>query len=157
MLSPSPSSPLSHPPEGEWESSLKELQRMLVVRSLRQDRISFCVTSFIVNNLGSRFVEPPALDMKAVSAPGLWLLRPLSVYLSHYVHALYPSIFLHLSLSVSLSLSYLSLSPFSHLYLSVLCPALSCYPCLFISSLIFSSLPVSFFYTPSFFLPFILP
>lgn len=40
---------------------------MLVVRSLRQDRVSFCVTSLIVNNIGSRFVEPPVLDMKAVS------------------------------------------------------------------------------------------
>lgn len=39
---------------------------MLIVRSLRQDRVSFCVTSFIVNNMGSRFVEPPVLDMKAV-------------------------------------------------------------------------------------------
>uniref|UniRef100_A0A8C4Z8H0 Dynein, axonemal, heavy chain 2 n=1 Tax=Gadus morhua TaxID=8049 RepID=A0A8C4Z8H0_GADMO len=58
--------PESAPLPGEWDGTLKELQRMLVVRSLRQDRISFCVTSFIVNNLGSRFVEPPALDMKAV-------------------------------------------------------------------------------------------
>uniref|UniRef100_A0A3Q3FFF1 Dynein heavy chain region D6 P-loop domain-containing protein n=1 Tax=Labrus bergylta TaxID=56723 RepID=A0A3Q3FFF1_9LABR len=41
--------------------------KMLIVRSLRQDRVSVCVTSFIVNNLGSRFVEPPVLDMKAVS------------------------------------------------------------------------------------------
>ncbi|XP_056156824.1 dynein axonemal heavy chain 2 [Lampris incognitus] len=51
---------------GEWESSCNELQRMLIVRSLRQDRVSSCVTSFIVNNLGSRFVEPPVLDMRAV-------------------------------------------------------------------------------------------
>lgn len=41
---------------------------MLIVRSLRQDRVSFCVTSFIIDNLGVAFVEPPALDMKAVSA-----------------------------------------------------------------------------------------
>ncbi|KAM4612372.1 dynein axonemal heavy chain 2 [Polymixia lowei] len=51
---------------GEWEDSCNELQKMLVVRSLRQDRVSFCITSFIVNNLCSRFVEPPVLDMKAV-------------------------------------------------------------------------------------------
>ncbi|KAG9346625.1 hypothetical protein JZ751_006936 [Albula glossodonta] len=51
---------------GEWENACSELQRMLIVRSLRQDRVSFCVTSFIINNLGSRFVEPPVLDMKAV-------------------------------------------------------------------------------------------
>lgn len=40
---------------------------MLIVRSLRQDRITFCVISFIIDNLGVSFVEPPALDMKAVS------------------------------------------------------------------------------------------
>ena len=51
---------------GEWENSLNELQRMLVVRSLRSDRVQFCATSFIVNNLGPKFVEPPVLDMKSV-------------------------------------------------------------------------------------------
>ncbi|XP_044040597.1 dynein axonemal heavy chain 2-like isoform X2 [Siniperca chuatsi] len=51
---------------GDWENNCNELQKMLIVRSLRQDRVSLCVTSFIVNNLGSRFVEPPVLDMKAV-------------------------------------------------------------------------------------------
>ncbi len=40
---------------------------MLIVRSLRQDRVSLCVTTFVINNLGSQFVEPPILDMKAVS------------------------------------------------------------------------------------------
>ena len=30
-------------------------------------RVSFCVTSFIINNLGSKFVEPPVLDMKQAS------------------------------------------------------------------------------------------
>ena len=39
---------------------------MLIVRSLRQDRVSFCVTTFIINNLGSKFVEPPVLDMQQV-------------------------------------------------------------------------------------------
>lgn len=39
---------------------------MLIVRSLRQDRISICVTDFVIKNLGTQFVEPPILDMKAV-------------------------------------------------------------------------------------------
>lgn len=51
---------------GEWENSLNELQRMLIVRSLRSDRVQFTATSFIVNNLGPKFVEPPVLDMKSV-------------------------------------------------------------------------------------------
>ena len=39
---------------GEWENACNELQRMLIVRSLRPDRVSFTATSFIVNNLGSK-------------------------------------------------------------------------------------------------------
>uniref|UniRef100_A0A665VAS8 Uncharacterized protein n=1 Tax=Echeneis naucrates TaxID=173247 RepID=A0A665VAS8_ECHNA len=49
---------------GEWEDKCNWLQKMLIVRSLRQDRVSFFVTSCVVKNLGPRFVEPPALDMK---------------------------------------------------------------------------------------------
>ena len=55
---------------------------MLLVRSLRPDRVSFCATSFIVNNLGSRFVEPPVLDMQQVvddsttKTPLIFVLSP---------------------------------------------------------------------------------
>lgn len=52
---------------GDWEGKFTNLQTMLIVRSLRQDRVTFCVTTFIIDNLGVSFVEPPALDMKAVS------------------------------------------------------------------------------------------
>ncbi|XP_021360073.1 dynein heavy chain 2, axonemal-like isoform X4 [Mizuhopecten yessoensis] len=51
---------------GEWDNACNELQRMLIVRSLRSDRVSFCATSFIINNLGSKFTEPPVLDMQQV-------------------------------------------------------------------------------------------
>ena len=44
------------PPAGEWENSCNELQRMLIVRSMRPDRVPFCVTTFIINNLGSKSV-----------------------------------------------------------------------------------------------------
>jgi len=55
---------------------------MLLVRSLRQDRVAFCVTSFIVNNLGSKFVEPPVLDLRQVvddstsKTPLIFVLSP---------------------------------------------------------------------------------
>uniref|UniRef100_A0A8C4S375 Dynein axonemal heavy chain 2 n=1 Tax=Erpetoichthys calabaricus TaxID=27687 RepID=A0A8C4S375_ERPCA len=67
---------------GEWENACNELQRMLIVRSLRQDRVAFCVTSFVINNLGSKFVEPPVLDMKSVvddsstKTPLIFVLSP---------------------------------------------------------------------------------
>lgn len=67
---------------GEWENSCNELQRMAIIRSLRPDRVSVVATSFIVNNLGQRFVEPPPLDMRAVladSRPQTPLIFVLSV------------------------------------------------------------------------------
>ncbi|XP_075848159.1 dynein axonemal heavy chain 2 [Microtus pennsylvanicus] len=67
---------------GEWENACNEMQRMLIVRSLRQDRVAFCVTSFIISNLGSRFIEPPVLNMKLVMedstprSPLVFILSP---------------------------------------------------------------------------------
>ncbi|XP_053218034.1 dynein axonemal heavy chain 2 isoform X2 [Podarcis raffonei] len=67
---------------GEWENSCNQMQRMLVVRSLRPDRVAFCVTAFIVSNLGSQFIEPPVLNMKSVvddsttKTPLIFVLSP---------------------------------------------------------------------------------
>ncbi|XP_051799543.1 dynein axonemal heavy chain 2 isoform X2 [Acanthochromis polyacanthus] len=67
---------------GDWQRNCDEFQKMLIVRCLRQDRVSFCVTSFIVQHLDARFVEPPVLDMKAVveesssSTPLIFVLSP---------------------------------------------------------------------------------
>ena len=58
--------PENSPLPGEWENACNELQRMLIVRCLRQDRVTQCVTAFITNNLGVRFVEPPVLNMHSV-------------------------------------------------------------------------------------------
>lgn len=55
---------------------------MLVIRSCRPDRISFCIANFIVLNLSQRFVEPPVLDLKAVlddsvaQTPLIFVLSP---------------------------------------------------------------------------------
>ncbi|CAG9772859.1 unnamed protein product [Ceutorhynchus assimilis] len=51
---------------GEWDGICNEFQKMLFVRSLRTDRVSFSIANFIVNQLGPQFVEPPVLDVKAV-------------------------------------------------------------------------------------------
>lgn len=55
---------------------------MLFIRSLRQDRMSFCITNFIINQLGTKFVEPPVLDIRAVleesvaQTPLIFVLSP---------------------------------------------------------------------------------
>ncbi|XP_017772772.1 PREDICTED: dynein heavy chain 2, axonemal [Nicrophorus vespilloides] len=74
--------PETQPLLGEWEDICSEFQKMLFIRSLRMDRISFCVSTFIVNQLGSRFVEPPVLDVKQVlqesvaQTPLIFVLSP---------------------------------------------------------------------------------
>ncbi|XP_068785621.1 dynein axonemal heavy chain 2, partial [Struthio camelus] len=74
--------PESAPLPGEWQDSCNQLQRMLVVRALRPDRLAACVAAFVVSTLGSEFAEPPALDLQAAVAaagprrPVLLLLAP---------------------------------------------------------------------------------
>lgn len=58
--------PEGAPLPGEWDGQCNELQKMLILRSLRPDRVSFAASTFIVNNLGSRFVEPPVLNIRHV-------------------------------------------------------------------------------------------
>jgi dynein heavy chain len=67
---------------GDWENKLNDLQKMLVIRSIRTDRVIFCATSFIANNLGQRYIEPPILDVGDVLAdssprtPLIFVLSP---------------------------------------------------------------------------------
>ncbi|KAL6262835.1 hypothetical protein P5V15_005625, partial [Pogonomyrmex californicus] len=66
---------------GEWEKCT-EFEKMLFIRSCRSDRIFFCITSYIIRNLGQNFVEPPILDLKAVlddstaQTPLIFVLSP---------------------------------------------------------------------------------
>ncbi|RZC39320.1 dynein heavy chain 2, axonemal-like [Asbolus verrucosus] len=66
----------------EWNDICNSFQKMLFIRSLRQDRMSFCISNFIVNQLGPKFVEPPVLDIRAVleesvaQTPLIFVLSP---------------------------------------------------------------------------------
>ncbi|KAJ3056563.1 Dynein heavy chain 2, axonemal [Rhizophlyctis rosea] len=75
------SEPEELPLPGEWENKLNDLQRMLVIRSLRTDRVIFCAAKFVVANLGQKFVEPPILDVADIlgdSSPRTPLIFVLS-------------------------------------------------------------------------------
>jgi dynein heavy chain, axonemal len=67
---------------GEWENKLNDLQRMLIIRSLRSDRILFCSQAFVVSNLGQKFIEPPILDVADIlgdstpRSPLIFVLSP---------------------------------------------------------------------------------
>lgn len=47
----------------DWEAKCNELQRLLLVRSLRPDRVIFAATTYVANAIGRQFVEPPVLDL----------------------------------------------------------------------------------------------
>ena len=97
---------------GEWDNACNELQKMLIVRSLRPDRVSFCVTTFIINNLGSQYVEPPVLDIQQVvddsstKTPLIFVLSPgvVSIIVAIVVGVL---VFTNISVSLCLSLGHL--------------------------------------------------
>lgn len=49
---------------GPWENKCNLFQRVLFVRSLRLDRLSFSIKRFISRNLGRQFSETPVVDLK---------------------------------------------------------------------------------------------
>ncbi|GBG32973.1 Dynein heavy chain 2, axonemal [Hondaea fermentalgiana] len=78
ILSPSPEGE-SLP--GEWDNKLTELQRMLIVRSLRLDRSLNASVNFIAHNIGAKYVEPPPFNLRAVfesSVPAMPIIFVLS-------------------------------------------------------------------------------
>lgn len=54
------------PPPGEWQSKRDDFQQMCVLRCLRPDRVVFAARTFIANNLGQQYTEPPPFDLKAI-------------------------------------------------------------------------------------------
>lgn len=52
------------------------------MRCLRLDRLSFAISNFVADELGSRFVEPPVMDLKSAledssnKTPLIFLLSP---------------------------------------------------------------------------------
>jgi dynein heavy chain len=61
---------------------MNEFQKLLFVRSLRLDRLSFAISNFIANKLSTRFIEPPVLDVRNAfedssnKTPLIFLLSP---------------------------------------------------------------------------------
>ncbi|CAH1408276.1 unnamed protein product [Nezara viridula] len=67
---------------GVWNQKLDQFQKMVVVRCLRPDRVSFSTLNFVSKYLGQEFTEPPVLDIKAVledssaKSPLIFVLSP---------------------------------------------------------------------------------
>ncbi|RLN66518.1 hypothetical protein BBP00_00002156 [Phytophthora kernoviae] len=67
---------------GDWEGKCNELQRMLLLRCVRPDRLSIQAARFTATHLGAQFVDPPPFDLKAIydtsnyKTPLIFVLSP---------------------------------------------------------------------------------
>lgn len=74
--------PEDSPLPGVWENKCNQLQRMLILRSLRMDRVLFSTATFIGDNLGPQFCDPPAFDLGKIfvtsttKTPLIFVLSP---------------------------------------------------------------------------------
>uniref|UniRef100_A0A493T6E5 Dynein axonemal heavy chain 7 n=1 Tax=Anas platyrhynchos platyrhynchos TaxID=8840 RepID=A0A493T6E5_ANAPP len=55
--------PQSFPLPEQWNNTLNELQKMVILRCLRPDKIGPAITTFVTDKLGKKFVEPPPFDL----------------------------------------------------------------------------------------------
>uniref|UniRef100_A0A061R4I5 Dynein heavy chain 9 n=2 Tax=Tetraselmis sp. GSL018 TaxID=582737 RepID=A0A061R4I5_9CHLO len=60
----------SHLP-GEWDRRLSAFQKLLVLRALRPDKIVQGVASYVVESMGSQYVEPQEFNLSLVYADSL--------------------------------------------------------------------------------------
>ncbi|CAK4669134.1 unnamed protein product [Aphanomyces euteiches] len=67
---------------GDWEGKCNELQRMILLRVLRPDRVTIQASKFVSTNLGPQFVDPPPFDLRAIyensthKTPLIFVLSP---------------------------------------------------------------------------------
>ncbi|NXG35216.1 DYH7 protein, partial [Dromaius novaehollandiae] len=55
--------PQSFPLPKQFSNTLNELQKMIILRCLRPDKIGPAITTFVADKLGKKFVEPPPFDL----------------------------------------------------------------------------------------------
>ena len=51
------------PMNGEWDSKLNSLQKMIVLRCIRPDKMVNSMQNYIIEHLDQRFIEPPPFDL----------------------------------------------------------------------------------------------
>jgi len=74
--------PESHPMPQGYEENLSALERMLVLRCFRVDRIVPAIIKFVINTMGGEYVSPPVLDFNVIykdsksNVPVIFVLSP---------------------------------------------------------------------------------
>ena len=60
--------PHLQPLPGKWQEELSGLQRMLVLKAFREEKVMFAVKQFVLENLGRKYVQAPAASMADIYA-----------------------------------------------------------------------------------------
>lgn len=55
--------PCNAPVPAPWSEKLNELQKIIIVRCLRPDKIEPAVSKFVTSKLGKNYVQPPPFDL----------------------------------------------------------------------------------------------
>ncbi|XP_063065421.1 dynein axonemal heavy chain 12 [Engraulis encrasicolus] len=55
--------PYNIPLPSPWSTQLNDLQKMIILRCLRPDKIEPAIANFVTDKLGKKFVEPPPFDL----------------------------------------------------------------------------------------------
>ena len=56
-------SPAAQPLPEPWEQNLTPVQKLMVLRVLRPDKLVLAVQRFVLQEMGSKFVEAPPFDL----------------------------------------------------------------------------------------------
>lgn len=56
--------PAEQPMPEPWAQSLTPVQKLMVLRVLRPDKLVLAVQHFVLQEMGSKFVEPPPFDLE---------------------------------------------------------------------------------------------
>ena len=51
------------PMPGEWNDKLNSFEKMIVLKSLRLDKVTLAIQNFVIEHLGQPFVEPPTFNL----------------------------------------------------------------------------------------------
>ena len=74
--------PYDIPFPGEWDEKLTLMQKMIIVRCIRPDKVIPAITKFVTEKLGKMFVSPPPFDLNgsfsdsANNIPIIFILSP---------------------------------------------------------------------------------
>lgn len=51
------------PLPGEWNTKLNSLQKMIVLKAIRPDKVTFAMQNYITEQIGKQYIEPPVFRL----------------------------------------------------------------------------------------------